>query len=419
MTLSITLTLVGSAAAMVAALLLVVHYGAGQRPITSLVQSYGVELKEIERKSREGLLGEIDADAARSAVLRTLIAAMRARESRWWLLRGDRSALVIAGLAAVSVAALGAPSAVDTDGGLAATRSPALGLSNDPDVARLAVYARSVLPRSALGHDAGAEQALPDVETMVERLAARLEKAPDDAEGWRMLGWSRFHTQQPRKAAEAYERALALRPKSGDLMVAYAEALVAAEAGTVSPKAIDIFNAALQIDSSNAKTRYFLALAKEQAGQKKEALDEWLSLLGASIEEEPWTAELRLNTTRLASELGVEMVQVGKTGPSGDTADTGARRKQPMSEDIQHIEALPPDQRQSLIRGMVDGLASRLKASPRDEEGWMMLIRSRVVLGEELIARDALRKALAVFADDKATRSRIRAAARGLGLSGN
>jgi cytochrome c-type biogenesis protein CcmH/NrfG len=68
------------------------------------------------------------------------------------------------------------------------------------------------------------------------------------------------------------------------------------------------------------------------------------------------------------------------------------------------------------IRGMVDRLAQRLESSPRDADGWIQLMRSRLVLGEEDVAQKALQKALEVFSDDPATKSRIASAAAGLGL---
>jgi cytochrome c-type biogenesis protein CcmH len=68
------------------------------------------------------------------------------------------------------------------------------------------------------------------------------------------------------------------------------------------------------------------------------------------------------------------------------------------------------------IRGMVDRLAKRLESSPRDADGWIQLMRSRLVLGEQEVAQNALQKALEVFSDDPATKSRIASAAAELGL---
>ena len=72
-----------------------------------------------------------------------------------------------------------------------------------------------------------------------------------------------------------------------------------------------------------------------------------------------------------------------------------------------------------MVRGMVNGLADRLAMQPRDEDGWLRLIHSRVVLGEEGAAREALARALSVFADDASAGGRIAAAAKELGISNN
>jgi len=65
---------------------------------------------------------------------------------------------------------------------------------------------------------------LPDVNTMIERLAARLETAPNDIKGWRMLGWSYFNTGRYEQAAAAYARAVELDPNSAEFKVSYEEA---------------------------------------------------------------------------------------------------------------------------------------------------------------------------------------------------
>jgi cytochrome c-type biogenesis protein CcmH len=78
---------------------------------------------------------------------------------------------------------------------------------------------------------------------------------------------------------------------------------------------------------------------------------------------------------------------------------------------------MAPDARTAMIRGMVDGLASRLEQSPRDAEGWIKLIRSRVVLGDADQAKQSLHRALVVFTDDGPEQARITEAARQLGVT--
>ena len=67
-------------------------------------------------------------------------------------------------------------------------------------------------------------KSLPDVKTMIDRLSARLETTPDDIKGWRMLGWSYFHTGLYEQAAIAYAKALELDPNSAEIKLSHEEA---------------------------------------------------------------------------------------------------------------------------------------------------------------------------------------------------
>ena len=102
-------------------------------------------------------------------------------------------------------------------------------------LARLDDFARSdrteepVIP-------AAAGKLLPDVNTMIERLVARLETAPDDVKGWRMLGWSYFNTGFYERAAAAYAKAAALDPNSAELKLAYEEAKAKASGAASAPQ---------------------------------------------------------------------------------------------------------------------------------------------------------------------------------------
>jgi cytochrome c-type biogenesis protein CcmH len=95
--------------------------------------------------------------------------------------------------------------------------------SNSEMLASLKDYTRSIgseQPKSA----APDGKLLPDVNTMIERLVARLETAPGDVKGWRTLGWSYFNTGRYKQAAAAYARAVELDPNSTELKASYEEA---------------------------------------------------------------------------------------------------------------------------------------------------------------------------------------------------
>jgi cytochrome c-type biogenesis protein CcmH len=88
----------------------------------------------------------------------------------------------------------------------------------------------------------------------------------------------------------------------------------------------------------------------------------------------------------------------------------------PSREQVQAAQAMKPSDRQAMIRSMVDGLAEKLKANPKDEAGWLRLMRARQVLGDVPAAKTARDQALAAFAGDAGAQGRIKAAAAEMGL---
>ncbi len=85
---------------------------------------------------------------------------------------------------------------------------------------------------------------------------------------------------------------------------------------------------------------------------------------------------------------------------------------------IAQAQQQSPEDQQAMINGMVEGLEQRLADHPRDAEGWVWLMRSRMVLGQPDRARAAYQRALAAFANDRATQQHLRAAATELAIPG-
>jgi cytochrome c-type biogenesis protein CcmH len=134
---------------------------------------------------------------------------------------GRTGALIAAAAVFVLVAGIGA-----TTSFLRAppeATAPSQSTSHGDALAQLKDYTRSIGAEQP-AHAPAAGKMLPDVNTMIERLAARLETAPDDVKGWRMLGWSYFNTAHYEKAASAYAKAVALDPNSAELKASYEEA---------------------------------------------------------------------------------------------------------------------------------------------------------------------------------------------------
>ena len=90
--------------------------------------------------------------------------------------------------------------------------------------------------------------------------------------------------------------------------------------------------------------------------------------------------------------------------------------KGPSAQDIANANKMAPADRMAMIRGMVDGLAAKLEASPRNAAGWQRLIHSRMVLGDKEAARKALARALEIFSADPEIKATIIAAAEKSGV---
>ena len=85
-------------------------------------------------------------------------------------------------------------------------------------------------------------------------------------------------------------------------------------------------------------------------------------------------------------------------------------------EAMASVQALPTTDQQEMVKGMVQRLDDRLAQSPHDAEGWLRLIKARMVLNQPDLAQAALKKAVAEFAEDTATSAQIVTSAGELGV---
>lgn len=254
-----------------------------------------------------------------------------------------------------------------------------------------------------------AEHPAGDAEAMVRSLEQRLDAEPNDAEGWRMLGWSYFQLRRFAESAQAYARARQINPDDPGYASAMGESLTQAAEGRVTPEARNAFEAARKIDPNDARARYFLAVLKDQQGNSKEAIDEWIALLSASPTDAPWVPHLRETIVESAAKAGVD---VSARMPAPASSASG-----PTQADMAAAAQLSPDDREAMIRSMVDGLAAKLAANPNDAEGWMRLMRARMVQGDSKNASAAYRSARQIFSKDAAIMDALAKTAQELGIS--
>lgn len=288
-----------------------------------------------------------------------------------------------------------------------------------------AIWKRSTgtAPETAAATPAVAPQA--DVKDLISRLEAKLKENPDDAEGWRMLGWSFFETGRFAEAATAYRRATALAPDNADYWSSLGEALVLAGSGDVPPDAANAFAKALAHDPKDPRARYFMAVQRDMKGDSKGAIADWLALLADTPAGAPWETDLRRTIEQVGAREKIDVAaQLAAVRPAPALPSPGAASVAtaaipgPSREQMAAASKLPPGQQEAMIQGMLDSLAAKLKANPRNADGWIMLMRSHMQLGQTRQAADALKSGRAAFSDDQVQAARLTAAARELAIPG-
>jgi len=123
-------------------------------------------------------------------------------------------------------------------------------------------------------------QATPaEVDEIVARLAARLEKNPDDPPGWLMLARSYYVMQRMPEAVAAFEKAAPAIKDDPDFYADYADALAMSQGRKLDGRPMQLVQQALKIDPLHPKA---LAMAGSDAFYRKDypaALAYWEKLL--------------------------------------------------------------------------------------------------------------------------------------------
>jgi cytochrome c-type biogenesis protein CcmH len=288
-----------------------------------------------------------------------------------------------------------------------AVGSPGLATSSHPT---LSVDAISAMSNGASPLAQTSQTSVAPVDEMILNLQTRLASEPNDVEGWRMLGWSKFRTDDFAGAAEAYAQAAKLSPQDAETLSAYGESLARAAGGMVTPDAEKALRAAVKLDATDARARFLLGLQKEQKGNAKAALDDWLVMLDGADPAAPWYEEVRGRVVELSQSSGIDVsARLPAAAPS--TASLEAQRPAgPSATQVSEAAAMPPEARQAMVDGMVSRLDARLKANPADLDGWLRLIRARRVLGQADLAFQAVADGQAAFAKDTAAKAKLQQA---------
>jgi len=362
--------------------------GAGRADAVSVLKE---QLGEIEAQATTGAIAAPEAEALKTDLKRRLLAEGRLAEAPPRPLP-ERTLLILA-LGVVAVVTLAGTGLYLKIG--------------RPDVPAASALKGGAPPSTG---DAGHQG---DVGAMIAQLEAQMQQQPGNADGWRMLGWSYLQTGRNAEAAQAYGKAAALDPGNAEYLSAQGEATVLAAQGQVTPAAEDIFRRAVAADPGDPRARYYLAVGKDQRGDQKGAMDDWIALLKSAPPGAPWAGEVRTFVEKVAADRGVD---VSGRLPPADVAQAPGAPRGPTQDQMAAAQGMAPGDRQAMVEGMVAGLAERLKANPRDRAGWERLLRARMVLGQSQQAAADYRQARKAFAGSPADQQALLDAAAQLGV---
>jgi cytochrome c-type biogenesis protein CcmH len=240
--------------------------------------------------------------------------------------------------------------------------------------------ATRILPEQ---QDPGRESLLADIRALQERV----NEAPEDFALWTELARAQLGAGLYGDAAGSYTKAVEITGGNAMLRVELGEALVQGSEGMVTPAAAEQFQAARESMPNEPRSHYYLGLASAQEGDVDAAVESWRHLLDISPSDAPFRAQIISSIRSLLESNGRPADDVIAGLPEGTTATGGAM---PAHDGAQNEQ----------IRAMVDGLAARLENEPDNLQGWLMLGRSRLVLQEPELARDAFAHAKELAPDD-------------------
>ncbi len=168
---------------------------------------------------------------------------------------------------------------------------------------------RALDPQVGGGADHGITQ--QQLQSLAERLSARMKDNPEDAEGWVMLARSYAVLGRYPESAEAYARAAARIPANAQLLADYADALAMAQGRRLLGEPEKIVERALAADPNNIKA---LALAGTAAFDRKNyagAVRHWERIQGLVPPGSEFSDSLQASITE-ARQLGGMRAAAGK-----------------------------------------------------------------------------------------------------------
>ena len=367
---------------------------------------YRDQLKEVDRDLARGVIVAADADRIRTEIGRRILAAdAKAKSENTAAASAGASWPLLILLCAVLIggglwlyATIGQPGYGDLPRSLREDQAETLRQTR-PSQAQ----AEADLPPLPPAPNLGAEY-----EALVVKLRETVATRPDDLQGQILLAQNEAQLGNFNAAHAAQSQVLRIKGDSADPQdyLYYADMLVLAAGGYISPEAEAALLETLKREPANGAALYYWGMMYAQTGRPDLAFRIWERLLAVSAPDRPWVPPIRAQIEEIAQLAGEHRFTLPP-----ERALPG-----PSAEDMEAASDMSEEDRQDMIRNMVDGLAERLATEGGSAEEWARLIRALSVLGETEQVTAIWDDAQTVFAEDPASMELLTSAARAAGL---
>ena len=389
----------------------------GARRSSYDVQVFKDQLGELDSDLAKGVLTEAEAQRSRAEVSRRLLAAAESEQIETETKDAPRFASQVAAAAIAVVVvlgglysyqALGVPGAqdfplVDNLALQAQTRADRAAIdANRPSQAEAEAIAEERRIAMEDGNLPRVNDVDPEQTALIEQVYQALQDRPDDLTGYQLLARNLAGLGRFVEARKAQDNVIRILGDDANAMehIAHAEIMINAAGGYVSPEAFSALEAALKLDPTNPRGRYFAGYTANQYGYPEQAYRLWAGLLEEGPEDAPWMPFIRAQIGEIAQAAGITRPETLAGPTAGDIAAASEMTDSEQTE---------------MIRNMVAGLASRLANEGGNAAEWARLIGAYGVLGEAESAAEIWAEAQELFGEDEGLAS-IREAAIAAGV---
>lgn len=372
------------------------------------LQVYRDQLKEVDRDLSRGVIAEAEAERIRTEVSRRILAAdAEMRQHKTGSTERGSSIAIVLGLVALTIAGslalysrLGAPGYGDLplEARIAASDQARSERLSQPE-------AEAIAPARPTAPEASA-----DYLELMEKLRETVRDRPDDLRGLRLLvrNEAALGNVEAAYAAQAHVIEIKGPEATADDHALLADLMIAAAGGYVSTEAENALRMALQRDPGHPTSRYYLGAFLMQVDRPDAAFRMWEQLLRESPSDAPWVAPIRRQIEDVAWRAGVKYQL---------PALAAAATPGPTAKEMEAASEMSAEERDQLIRAMVQNLSDRLASQGGSPEEWARLIAAYGVLGERDQARAIWSEAQVKFAGQPDALAQLRASAEQAGVS--